>query len=710
MFFILRFDLREFRKVETTSRGWPVEPTIEAALQALATPRRQRGRSADAMPSSEAVIVPAPTNDLAGAAGASLLRDRAKEVLAATDRDLLRKARRRIRLESLRSLTVKRSLTALSAFHTALCQLLASVDIDPPPFPDTFLFGAVEEAALTHQSQLQTLTPRPATGSGSGGIQRLWSRWFSDATVPATPPTTPSAVATVLAAEPVSPPTPSAVEPSPMSIPSTPSSENFKDVCDQLQNYLTDVLALYEHVDEMLATLPADGDDADAPGTVRAIAMVAVTTASDTGALRGRAASSDVQLSSDVSSTAKAAKASPPSLQPTEGLPRSRESKSTSDLPAVAEATLADVSVREVAREPLAPPRQPPLSKLSRAASSLAQLLRELLIASDASEAQIGAFILRTADEKTARHKVGSPTPHLAAGRTFWAAAVPPVALTVHFSGGSFGNAPTRGGHSRNETDDPTDAAEDAELWSDNDSVAGGDAPEARYRPIGTADSRRGHQNLLKSYDEADLLRVQLSRCLGCGETLSSSLFGLDKNYAMCHFFGALFCRRWCHGGDSRPIPMRVLHQWDCRPRKVCKLAAVFIDRVRDLPVVRVREANPLLLEGVPKLKRTLAVQQVLRSGMLPRALWADAETLLGLITELLPRRSHLVLADGLFALDDLLAIESERMRHLLQVLTEALLQLHQQGASDEQTAAAVVLVLSANSSDHDRSSLPTAR
>lgn len=702
MFFVLRFDLREFRKVETTSRGWPAEQTVEAALQALATPRKQRGRSTDAMTSSEAEVLPAPSNDLAGV---SLLRDRAKEVLAATDRDLLRKARRRIRLESLRSLTVKRSLTALSAFHTALCQLLASVDIDPPPFPDTFLFGAVEEAALSHQSQLRTPTQRPVGGTGSGGIQRLWSRWFSDATVPSTPPTTPSAVATVLATEPVSLRTPSAVEEFPSPIPSTPSSENFKDVCDQLQNYLTDVLALYEHVDEMLATLPADGDD-DAPETVRAIAMVAVTTATDTGALRGRAASSDVQLSSDASSTAKAARASPPSLQPTDCLPRSRESKSTSDLPAVAEAMLADASA---SREPLASPRQPPLSKLSRAAAALSQLLRELLIATDVSEAQIGAFILRTTDEKSARNKGGSPAPQVAAGRTFWATAVPPAALTVHFSGGSFGNAPTRGSHSRNETGDPSDVGVDAELWSDNDSVADSEAPEARYRPIGTADSRRGHQNLLKSYDEADLLRVQLSRCLGCGESLSSSLFGLGKNYAMCHFFGALFCLRWCHGGDSRPIPMRVLHQWDCRPRKVCKLAAVFIDRVRDLPVVRVREANPLLLEGVPKLKRTLAVQQVLRSGMLPRALWADAETLLGLITELLPRRSHLVLADGLFALDDLLAIESERMRHLLQVLTEALLQLHQKGASEEQTAAAVVLVLTANSSDRDRSSLPTA-
>jgi hypothetical protein len=691
MFFVLRFDLREYRKVQTTAiahqsdrqrlaeRGADEQKTSYAGAHRPTPPESGSGGSVEKssihslLPGSSSTITTTTSRSSLfhpdkynGHSHGHTLRDRAKDILKAADTDLLRKARRRIRLESVESVTVKRSLLALSAFHTALCVLLSSVDIDPPPFPDTFLFGAVEEAALAHHHRQQIQQKQQLLPQNS-----ILSRWFTPKTGKNNNNNNhhhhlhhrgESAVQTNDSAVPFSSrggdeeARRSALDHAQQQ---AINADSFKDACDQLQSYLNDVLALYEHVDEMLTS----------------------------------------QAAADV-----------------------------------------DVDVE-------CPERKQPSKNLWQVAAQLAQLLRELLVAADTAEALIGSFIVRPSPSPSAPADSSTPHSNIVLGsnsnshamktqgkvaqyeqqllqqqavgevvRSFWSAALPRAALTVRFSGGSFGAghgigtgigigvgvgvAGKRSTQSAEEGGGYWDEASGSMIPSNGNGNGkgrssitthwqGGEhepadlmvaasttstAPGAASSSTMSEDSRRGHQNLLKSYDEADLLRVQLSRCLGCGETLSSSLFGLGKNYSMCQFFGALFCQRWCHAEEMRPIPMRVLHQWDCRPRKVCKLAAAYIDRVRDVPLIRVREANPLLLEGVPKLKRTMSVQQMLRTSLLPRSLWSDSEALLMRLSDLLPRRGHLVLADGLFSLEDLLAVESDGMRHLLQCVVEELM------------------------------------
>lgn len=148
----------------------------------------------------------------------------------------------------------------------------------------------------------------------------------------------------------------------------------------------------------------------------------------------------------------------------------------------------------------------------------------------------------------------------------------------------------------------------------------------------------------------------------------------------MCSFFGGLFCRRWCHEGGSgegsssskRVIPSRLLRQWDVKAVRVCKLAASFLDRIAELPLLRIREANALLVDGVPRLKQALIMQKGLRS-LLPRALWADAEGCMDRLLQLLgPSRQHLALADGLFSLNDLLDVQNGQIKKVLSaVLSE---------------------------------------
>lgn len=68
---------------------------------------------------------------------------------------------------------------------------------------------------------------------------------------------------------------------------------------------------------------------------------------------------------------------------------------------------------------------------------------------------------------------------------------------------------------------------------------------------------------------DADLLRIQRSRCLGCSLPLISNMFGFDCNYLSCRYYGGLFCKRWCHNGELRSVPVRLLQYWDNKSYKV---------------------------------------------------------------------------------------------------------------------------------------------
>ena len=68
---------------------------------------------------------------------------------------------------------------------------------------------------------------------------------------------------------------------------------------------------------------------------------------------------------------------------------------------------------------------------------------------------------------------------------------------------------------------------------------------------------------------DADLLRIQRSRCLGCSLPLISNMFGFDCNYLSCRYYGGLFCKRWCHNGELRAVPVRLLQYWDNKSYKV---------------------------------------------------------------------------------------------------------------------------------------------
>ena len=167
----------------------------------------------------------------------------------------------------------------------------------------------------------------------------------------------------------------------------------------------------------------------------------------------------------------------------------------------------------------------------------------------------------------------------------------------------------------------------------------------------------------LKSDDE--LLRAQRSLCMGCGEQLSVQwgFLGLDRNYQPCRYYGGLFCRKWCHSGDRRPIPNRLLLYWDHKAHRVSIQAARFLDELWKKPLIHLKTANRLLYEGVPTLRlarnmrgRALSlIERVLESDLSD-----DKSTVKDAIINTLGlQQIHLCLSSEIYSLSDLVRVQS---------------------------------------------------
>jgi hypothetical protein len=173
---------------------------------------------------------------------------------------------------------------------------------------------------------------------------------------------------------------------------------------------------------------------------------------------------------------------------------------------------------------------------------------------------------------------------------------------------------------------------------------------------------------------EEELLRIQRSKCIGCGEPLLSGFLGLDRNYLPCRYHGGLFCKRWCHADDHRVIPHRILLYWDKTPHRVCRQAAIFLDYIWSKPLLKLKSINPLLYEGVPILRITKSLRSRI-SILLDSMIDIDAEQVRDCLLAILgPNRIHLCVTDELYSMKDIVNIQSGQLVKDLQDLIENLI------------------------------------
>lgn len=591
----------------------------------------------------------------------SSLRDRAKDVLSSASRDLRRRIGRRVALEELRSVVCVRSVYGLERFHAVLTQLLLLIDSEPPPLPDLDTFYALEDqAVLLH-------TGKPQASSRRRSLQRNNG---SSKSTPRSPDKEDSASQQLNAAvlhqsfamSPLSPSPHASSATSSSSISPSSSSKSSqvnnrsdknssgdagthaaqcKHVCASLESYLSDVLALYEHLDEVLSSTTTVEEVATAisieSGTRETIDMASGSSSSLSVLNRVTRALAwllrDFVSINNSSQNASFATSSHYSHQQSDAQ-YEEDNLGTQSLQHV-QPVLLQLQYDKLLAFRQRQQDEPGSSTNSLTAPSLMvpdSISSQSAVPEGASPVLSASGVPKNGKSSNDRaHHKGNTHDGYGNKRTFWAAHLPSHALMVRF----------------------TPAISSTSTYSPKQGAIHGEASPVAGVSMHPSQPSFDHINPVQSYhhqwrayDEGDLLKLQRSCCAGCGLPLNSALFGwLAKNYALCNYLGALMCNKWCHSGQRRVIPGRVLSRWECRAQPVSRVAAAFLDKVRHLPVIDIYASNPLLLEGVPRLQEMIELQRGIRSGLVPRTLWVNTD---GLVTRLLVLSQYLQVADQL--------------------------------------------------------------
>ncbi|GMT04485.1 hypothetical protein PENTCL1PPCAC_26659, partial [Pristionchus entomophagus] len=157
----------------------------------------------------------------------------------------------------------------------------------------------------------------------------------------------------------------------------------------------------------------------------------------------------------------------------------------------------------------------------------------------------------------------------------------------------------------------------------------------------------RGPQKILESQNNV---------CAGCGRILEGEY---AKRIRYCDYYGAVFCA-CCSFAAKGIVPARILCAWNFREFPLSDRAAAFIDQIRDKPVIRMREAAPLLMDKIRSLKMVSALRPRLKHAATYVRHCALAERIvvdgtgmsLSNIFSLIP--THLIEEDDVFSLNDL--------------------------------------------------------
>jgi Putative zinc-RING and/or ribbon len=143
-----------------------------------------------------------------------------------------------------------------------------------------------------------------------------------------------------------------------------------------------------------------------------------------------------------------------------------------------------------------------------------------------------------------------------------------------------------------------------------------------------------------------------------------TSFFRIEKNYDVCKFTGSLMCRRWCHLGDRRVLPHRLVLEWDDKQYRVCRAVADFLDDIHIQPIINIEQVNPLLFDGVPALHQvrlfrksiaTLVDKAMSKPSTAPLA----ASVLNGVLGS---DRLHLSLCSNFYSMRDLCSVAKGEM------------------------------------------------
>jgi len=85
------------------------------------------------------------------------------------------------------------------------------------------------------------------------------------------------------------------------------------------------------------------------------------------------------------------------------------------------------------------------------------------------------------------------------------------------------------------------------------------------------------------------MFREQKGRCKGCGAVLPNGMF---TSWFRCRYTGALYCDN-CHSRQKRPMPWRLIKDYNPRPSYVCTFAQQFLDSIAGVPMLSMDQLKP---------------------------------------------------------------------------------------------------------------------
>uniref|UniRef100_A0A915CSQ2 RUN domain-containing protein n=1 Tax=Ditylenchus dipsaci TaxID=166011 RepID=A0A915CSQ2_9BILA len=97
-------------------------------------------------------------------------------------------------------------------------------------------------------------------------------------------------------------------------------------------------------------------------------------------------------------------------------------------------------------------------------------------------------------------------------------------------------------------------------------------------------------------------LNSQEFRCPSCRKSIGGSF----SSFKLCNLDGRYYCEDCWRRGDESIIPSRVILNWDCKPRPICKASKAFLKSVADHPLLRIDKLNPRLYEHSKQMKKIL--------------------------------------------------------------------------------------------------------
>ncbi|CAD5213811.1 unnamed protein product [Bursaphelenchus okinawaensis] len=186
-------------------------------------------------------------------------------------------------------------------------------------------------------------------------------------------------------------------------------------------------------------------------------------------------------------------------------------------------------------------------------------------------------------------------------------------------------------------------------------------------RPCAGLKTRRDNFKLNLSLCPESGLMAQTYKCAECLRPIGFGK-GPELEPRICDYTGKYYCKK-CHWNDEMVIPARVVRNWDCTKRPVCRASKQLLSLVEQKPIINLNRDNPALFKYVNSLQK----MQTLRSAiMFMKCYFVCCRQARKLrILQHLNKYQHFVESEDMYSLVDLVQIATGTIVHEIEQIVE---------------------------------------